>query len=149
MYARAPLGFKSVNPNTLWKIKKGVFGLQEAPRLWWLKFRGDLLELGWIELRYIKAMFILLDKKTHKLVGILVIHVDDGLCARKGLQFEKALKSTYGRLPIKSQKGSTAFSGRFIGQKKDRSCVISQPSYLQEVVRSRSQKSERSRKSRQ
>ena len=50
------------------------------------------MELGWIELRYIKAVFILLDKK-HKLVGIVVIHVDDGLCAGKGLQFEKALEN--------------------------------------------------------
>ena len=133
VYARAPLGFKNVNPNTLWKINKGVFGLQEAPRLWWLKFRGDLIEMGWIELRYIKAVFILLDEKG-KLIGILVIHVDDGLCAGKGRQFDQALTRLYDRLPIKGQTGSTTFSGRYIEQKEDCSFVVSQPSYLKDVA---------------
>ena len=128
----APLGFKNVNPNTLWKIKKDVFGLQEAPRLWWLKFRGDLIEMGWIELRYIKAVFILLEKG--RLIGILVIHVDDGLCAGKGRQFDQALSRLYERLPIKGQTGSTTFSGRYIEQKEDCSFVVSQPSYLKDVA---------------
>ena len=91
------------------------------------------MELGWIELRYIKAVIILLDK-NHNLVGILVIHVDDGLCAGKGKQFDKALKDLYERLSIKSQKGSVTFTGRYIEQKKDFSFEVSQPSYLKEVA---------------
>ena len=31
------------------ELVKGVFGLKESPRLWWLKFRDAILESGFQE----------------------------------------------------------------------------------------------------
>ena len=83
LYCWSPADMKDVDPRRLWKLQKGVFGFTEAPRLWWLRIRKDLLRCGWVEVRAAPATFILLDK-SGKLCGILVLHVDDGLLAGGG-----------------------------------------------------------------
>ena len=65
--------------------------MTEAPRLRWLRIRGDLLAFGWTEVKAAAATFILKDKRG-KLCGVLVLHVDDGLCCGYGSYYEGALK---------------------------------------------------------
>ena len=83
---------KGVDKNRLWLLRKAVFGLTEAPRMWWLRIRNDLLAVGWQELRSVSAVFILKDK-NNKLCGILVLHVDDGLICGAGPCYEKSLRA--------------------------------------------------------
>ena len=91
LYCWPPADIKGVDPRNLWKLKKGVFGLTEAPRLWWLRIRKDLLKCGWTEVKAAPATFILLDA-AERLCGILVLHVDDGLVAGEGAHYEKSLE---------------------------------------------------------
>ncbi len=99
LYVRPPFDLEGVDPHALWKIKKGVFGLSEAPRLWWLRIRKDLLETGWQELPVAPATFVLKDL-AGALCGLLVLHVDDGLVCGPGEWHEKALASLKARAPI-------------------------------------------------
>ena len=91
LYVWPPTDVKNVDPKRLWKLKKGVFGLTEAPRLWWLRIRGDLLSCGWTEVHAAAAPFILKDKSGN-LCGVLVLHVDDGLLCGKGKYYEDSLR---------------------------------------------------------
>eukprot|EP00971_Amphidinium_carterae_P326305 6456999-Amphidinium_carterae.1 len=98
----------------LLKVMKGVFGLPESPRLWWLEIRRMLLESGWIEHHELVATFLLFeesaDDKSKQLVGLLSLHVDDGIWAGNGACFEKAQESlremVTSRTTLKEEKGS-------------------------------------------
>ena len=51
IYCRPPKdGLPGVHPDSLLKVNAGVYGLREAPRLWYLKANRILLEAGWEEL---------------------------------------------------------------------------------------------------
>ena len=47
------------SPDELWKLEKAVFGLTEAPRYWWLRIRQDLLDVGYVEVPFLPATFLL------------------------------------------------------------------------------------------
>lgn len=72
-------GFPPVVPGRLLEHLKGAYGLTEAPRLWYLRARELLLSLGWEELKCARAIFVLRNV-AKRLVGLLSLHVDDGLC---------------------------------------------------------------------
>ena len=47
LYVRPPReGIRGVPAGSLIELVKGVFGLKESPRLWWLQFRDAVLEAG-------------------------------------------------------------------------------------------------------
>jgi len=103
LYCWPPAGVRGINPTRLWKLKKGVFGLTEAPRLWWIRIRGDLIACGWIEVVAVQAVFIL--KNSYgELCGVLVLHVDDGLLHGAGARYERSLRQLENRAPLKTWK---------------------------------------------
>ena len=65
---------------------KGIVGLSESLRLWYLKFGKDLVKLGWAEIPIAKALSALYDET--KLCGLLGIHLDDGRIAEKGTRYQ-------------------------------------------------------------
>ena len=62
------------------KITKGLFGLGESPRLWYLAFRQVLLDLGFCELKLAVSVFVYFGKEG-QLQGLVSVHVDDALMA--------------------------------------------------------------------
>ena len=73
-----------LQPGQLARVKKGIFGLSDAPRLWWTRLSRCLAENGWERSQLDQALW--LRWKTAKsgkreLSGILVAHVDDLLLA--------------------------------------------------------------------
>ena len=59
----------------VWKLRKTVYGLNDAARAWYETVRDELLRLGMRVCQYEPAMFML--KKGGVLEGIICIHVDD------------------------------------------------------------------------
>eukprot|EP00971_Amphidinium_carterae_P133818 2650902-Amphidinium_carterae.1 len=95
----------------LLKVLKGVFGLPESPRLWWLEIRRMLLESGWEEHPELVATFLLFELKPEKtLVGILSLHVDDGIWSGIGEHYESSQQKlrdmVSSRTTLKEEKGS-------------------------------------------
>lgn len=60
----------------LWKLKKCIYGLNDAPRAWFLKISRALLKLKGKVSAYDNALYMWHDEKG-KLYGILAMHVDD------------------------------------------------------------------------
>ena len=132
LYARPPMDLKGQDPRGLWRLKKAVFGLTEAPRYWWLRIREDLLATGWIELRFLAATFLLYD--GDKVVGALVLHVDDGLTAGEGPHYEAAIQALRGRAPLDQwRRQSFDFLGRHVTQLDDYTVEIDQKKYWSKV----------------
>jgi len=105
------------------ELVKGVFGLKESPRLWWLKLRDAGLDAGFVEVRSAPGTFRVLDK-AEKLVGMLVVHVDDGVWAGSGPAFVAVQKRLRGLINIKvEKKGQFDVLGRHVTQTQDGICV--------------------------
>ena len=69
------------------KVLKGVFGLADAPREWWLRLDRELRTSGWTRSMLDGALWFLWDEvegsneSSKKLRGVIVGHVDDLLFA--------------------------------------------------------------------
>ena len=89
VYFRAPkggfpavpeLGWGYIPEGTILKAKKGVYGLNDAPLLWYLEHRDTILSLEGAEIsKLCPALFLFRDPTTKKLLGMIGIHVDDDL----------------------------------------------------------------------
>ena len=65
------------NPGILWKLKKCVYGLNDAARVWYETGKDFLLELGCIQLKTDPAAFYWYH--NGQLEGVFLMHVDDYL----------------------------------------------------------------------
>ena len=65
-------------PGKLWKLKRCVYGLNDASRFWYFRVKEELNRLGCNSSKYDSSLFIYY---TEELEGILVAHVDDFLWA--------------------------------------------------------------------
>ena len=63
----------------IWRLKKAVYGLNDASRKWWMKCSNELLALGCERSIYDPAFFVCF--KNEVLSGIVCLHVDDELGA--------------------------------------------------------------------
>ena len=81
LYLRPPKeGLPGVNPGDLLELRKGVYGLANAPRLWWRRLRQVLCDLGFTESRLLPCVFVYWARDASgtpvSLMGITAIHVD-------------------------------------------------------------------------
>jgi hypothetical protein len=94
-------GQRAVQPYQLLQVLKGAYGLTEAPRLWYLRARELLLEIGFVELCCARAVFIL--REQEETIAMLTLHVDDGLLAgdRSHKKYQKVYKAINERFNIR------------------------------------------------
>ena len=59
----------------LWRLKKCVYGLSDAPRKWYMKLKNELLKLGLSVSLYDDGLFYC--RRNNNLIGLLTCHVDD------------------------------------------------------------------------
>ena len=98
------------------RVLKGVFGLNESPRLWYLGLKQHLEALGFREMRLAPCVFTLHLKGS--LMGMATVHVDDVL-----LSGDPAIESVWIELQRRLTFGSWnemmegfKFLGRFLKQ---------------------------------
>ena len=89
IYIRAPSGCpKEVLDYLAWRLgcsnhaeffeaTKGIFGLSESPRLWYLKFKEELENINFRESKFIPCLFM--KHVNGKLCGLVTLHVDDAM----------------------------------------------------------------------
>ena len=112
----------------LWKLRKVVYGLSDASRVWYLRVVEELASLGVEVSRYDKATFTM--KSETGLEGIIIVHVDDFLWAGTQKFVQKVIS------PIKkvfkiSKESSEAF--KYVGvdlKQDDESISINQYQYI-------------------
>ena len=82
-------GLPGVETGSLLKLNKSAYGLSDAPRSWWLRFKTVLEEAGWIESDLDRGSFRLYDHG--ELVGVGGPHVDDFIVTGFGAAYERSL----------------------------------------------------------
>ena len=65
------------NHAEFFEATKGIFGLSESPRLWYLKFKGELENINFRESKFIPCLFM--KHVNGKLCGLVTLHVDDAM----------------------------------------------------------------------
>ena len=117
--------------NKLWKLKRCLYGLNDAPRAWYTRVRDVFLKLGAVASIYDPALFMW--HKNDQLIGILVCHVDDfTYCGTNQFHTEviEKLKKTF---KISSEDSSCfKYLGLQVVQ-KDSGIVITQNRYIESI----------------
>ena len=111
------------------KIRKGVFGLADAPRQWYLRLNRALLEEGWERSCMDYACWMLWSADRTVLEGVIVSHVDD-------LLLGGTLKAQESLLRLGQQLGfgsveydDFVYCGKRIRQHEDGSISLSMEEY--------------------
>ena len=72
VYVKPP---QEAETDKLWKLKTTVYGLCDAPRVWYLSVKGVLLKAGAVKSKFDDSVFYW--QKVGKLEGLISWHVDD------------------------------------------------------------------------
>lgn len=95
----------------IWKLKKTVYGLNDAARAWYFRVKDELLKLGVIMCTLDPALFFW--HVNGRLEGIICLHVDDFLWAGTA-NFEKSImKGLASMFLVGSSSGNGSF--RYVG----------------------------------
>ena len=128
VFIRPPKEFKK--PNTLWKLQKVVYGLNDASRSWYLKVKEVLDNLGMKPSNLDKSVFI---PKTDGLDGYIVIHVDD-LLFFGSVDFMKKIMDPFKSMFKISKEEKDAF--KYVGIKlsqEDTKIKMDQNQYMEKL----------------
>ncbi len=135
-------------PGQLARVLKGVFGLADAPREWWLRLSRSMAENQWVRSLVDAAMWCLWSKDAEGnslLEGIVVAHVDD-LLFTGSVNAEKSLLAVGDALGFGSlDRGDFCWCGKRIRRASDGTIRISMVEYhanLSEVVLQKHRKSD-------
>ena len=85
LYLEQPTcGLPGLHAGQLLRVKKGIYGLPDAPRVWFETLRGALTkEMGFHQMSLDVAMFVHW-RKDGSISALLATHVDDCIVATDG-----------------------------------------------------------------
>ena len=108
IFVRPPKEFAN---GKIWKLRKTVYGLCDAPRAWYMSVQAALLDLGMKVCNLDQALFHAFDRNG-ALQGTFCIHVDDFLWAGTKAFEENVVKPITKQFKV----GSKASSGfKYVG----------------------------------
>ena len=120
---------KECNTKQIWKLKKTVYGLSDAPRVWYLRLREELIKLGAHVSTYDQGLFYW--HSEGMLQGIIISFVDDQLWGGTS-KFENNVIQHLRKTFDINYEHTTAF--KYIGinliQNNDKSIVMNQETYI-------------------
>lgn len=115
-------------PMGLARVRKGVFGLADAPRQWYLRLNRSLVGRGW-QRSVMDAACWMLWSDSGALEGIICSHVDD-LLLGGNLRAQEELKALGDELGFGSiDEGSFQYCGKFIKQDEKGVITITMKEY--------------------
>ena len=118
-------------PGSLWKLKKCVYGLNDAARVWYLTGRNFLLELGCVQLKTDPAGFYWYHEG--QLEGVFLMHVDDYLWGGSNNFVNFVISKLCSNFMV-GQQSREIFKYIGLEVKQDKKCItLSQNEYLKSV----------------
>ena len=109
VYLKPPPEFSE--DDIVWKLKRCIYGLNDAPRAWYERVENELIQLGGKTSMYDDAMFLWHDENG-KLDGILVCHVDDFIYTGSSKWHQNVIAELMERFEISSHsQGSFKYVG--------------------------------------
>ena len=122
---------KEAKTDKLWKLKKAVYGLNEASRHWYEKVKEELVKLGFSCSKFDEALFY--HKSENKLDGLISLHVDDFLNGGNVI-FDTQIENIKEIFEISSESiAPLLFIGIQIAQDEDGSITINQDDYARDI----------------
>ena len=128
VYLKPP---REAETQSVWRLKKCVYGLKDASRLWWLRLDAALIDLGLTRLSLDQAVYVWRVNGT--LRGILVLHVDDLAWSGERSFLEKVITPLKKKFAISSESSSTF---RYLGLQivqGDRKITVDQSHYIKSI----------------
>ena len=126
VYFRAPPELVKaglVPPGSLLKAVKGLFGVPEAPRLWFLEVIEKAVTSGFERVPGFPCVLVCRD--AGKFVGMIALHVDDGVMTGEGPQWDTCVKSLFSKLRLKHHRvNDLEYLKRRIVRRKDGSIDV-------------------------
>ena len=119
---------------SLWKLKKGLYGLKEASRLWYDKVKSCLAEQDCTEVASEPGLFICKDRQG-KVIGVVGVHVDDFLHIGGSKEFqEKVIGRIHDQFQVgKNERTTFTYTGFEIHQ-TDNGILLNQEQYLADLI---------------
>ena len=112
----------------VWRLRKCVYGLKDASRLWWLRLDAALIRLGLTRLSLDQAVYVW--RVNGNLRGMLILHVDDLAWSGERSFMEKVISPLKKRFAISSE---SSFAFRNLGLQGDRKITVDQSHYIESI----------------
>ena len=80
-----------IEAGSLLRLKKSIYGVNDAARQWYHSIKKVLLQLGWTSLTFEPAGFALRDEGSQKIIALLALHVDDVLICWNETEFPQSV----------------------------------------------------------
>ena len=117
----------------LWKLKRCIYGLNDAPRAWYERVRSELFALGGKTSLYDEAMYMW-HTDNCDLEGFIVTHVDDFVYGGTDQWLEKVIDKVTDRFKISAHAtGSFKYVGLNVVQTSE-GVFIDQQAYVQSLM---------------
>jgi len=119
-------------PGVVWRLKKGLYGLREASRLWFEELSAYLEKKGGQKMLGDEAVFLFF--RQDKLVGIVCVHVDDIIATGDQKFHEEVVEEIKKRFKIsKDQEGNFTYTGMSIWTDAKGNVHLNQNKYIDEM----------------
>ena len=139
----------NMKPSEIARLHKGAYGLIDAPYLWYCALVQELTRLGMESCPFDPCVFVLredsvvpdgdqprpsnLAPATGSIVGILGIHVDDGICGGNE-KFQNVIRLLERKYPFGAKKmTSFTFTGIEVNQDPSYNITLSQSNYIRKI----------------
>ena len=116
----------------IWKLRRCLYGLNDAARQFYNSLSKELVQLGCVKCSLDPALFMVFHGS--ELAGVLVSHVDDFLHAGNSYFDDVIMTRLYDRFSAGSKESKTfVYTGYHISQAADSSIVLDQQVYLDSI----------------
>ena len=134
IYLRQPEGYiNEGKPGHVWRLRKAIYGLKQAGRVWYLKLKTVLCELGFISSTCDPATFYRYESDGY--CSHLFVHVDDIIIAHTLQSVITEIKTEIkAHLEITDCGTLHSFLGLEILRGQDNSVFIHQATYIKTVI---------------
>ena len=121
----------NVGEDKIWKLKKCLYGLNDAARQFYKSVEEELKAIGFVQCSVDPALFFL--NKDGQLIGIIGTHIDDFIhCGKEGFDEEVMNRLRKRFTPGKLEEGSFTYVGFEIEQHPE-GILMSQDNYIEEL----------------
>ena len=130
LYMNLPKGYNF--GNTVWLLKKTLYGLPQAPKAFYEHISAHLVKNGYQQCITEQCMFYK-DEKDEKI--IMVLHVDDlAVAASSGHMIDRLSKVMRSLYDISVTENLTAYTGIHFERNESGDTVCTQPSYIKSML---------------
>ncbi|CAN0903190.1 Retrovirus-related Pol polyprotein from transposon RE1 [Linum grandiflorum] len=130
VYMEPPPGY-STPPNTVCLLKRSLYSLKQAPRMWFEKFQNTVMSHGYAQSKQDPSLFI---KRSSRGISVLLLYVDDMILTGDDLvgiaEVKQALHDSFS---LKDLGNLTYFLGLEI-PRSTKGIFVSQHKYINDLL---------------